>query len=162
LDELDLGAAFEPKSMAVIGVSLTNPFHPANIVYNKNYYGHTAEVYAVNPKGGWLERRPVYRSVGEIPGKVDMAFVAVKAHLVPRVARECAAAGVRTLVVISGGFAETGEEGASHQEELVEMCRKRSMVMFGPNCLGIYSPPSSTLFSFPPRGRSFLPRGISP
>lgn len=110
---------FSPGRVAVVGVSLTNPFHPANIIFNKNYYGNDCEAYAVNPKGGELERRKVYRSVGEIPVRVDMAVVAVKARLVPEVARECAAAGVRALVVISGGFAEMGEEGRALQDELV-------------------------------------------
>jgi len=66
---LDLSKIFNPERIAVIGVSMTNQFHPANIIYNKNYYGYECETYGVNPKGGELEHRRIYRSVREIfPG----------------------------------------------------------------------------------------------
>ncbi len=52
-------------------------------------------------------------------------------------ARECGAAGVRGLLVISAGFAETGAEGASRQRELLEICREHGMRLIGPNCLGV-------------------------
>ncbi len=149
--------AFNPESLAVIGVSTTNPFHPANIIFNKNYYSNTCEAYAVNPKGGELEKRKVYRSVGEIPAKIDMAVVAVRAPLVPDVARECAEAGARALVVISGGFAEMGEEGRLLQDELVGVCAESSMPLIGPNCFGVYSPPVVDTFFLPPE-RTVVPK----
>lgn len=155
---MDLSVVFEPRRMAVIGVSHSNIFHPANTVYRNNYYRYRVETFAVNPKGGEVERRPVYRSVRDIAGGVDMGVVAVKAPLVPGVARECAACGVRGLVVISGGFAETGTaEGAAYQAELVEVCRDNGMVLIGPNCLGVYSPPFINTFFLPPE-RTVLPK----
>jgi acyl-CoA synthetase (NDP forming) len=155
---MDLDGIFEPRRVAVIGVSLTNPFHPANIVFNKNYYGYDAETFAVNPRGGELERRPVFKSVGDIPGGVDQAVVAVRAKYVPDVARDCARAGVSSLVVLSGGFAETlTQEGIALQDELVEVCRENSMALIGPNCLGIYSPPFTNSLFLPPE-RTTLPK----
>jgi len=155
--ELDFDAVFNPKTVAVVGVSTTNLFHPANIIYNKNYYGYECDVYPVNPKGGELERRPVYRSLSELPRKPDMAVVAVKAHVVPDVARECAEVGVRSMVVISGGFAETGEDGAALQSELVGICEEAGITLIGPNCFGVYSPPAVDTFFLPPE-RTVLPR----
>ncbi len=154
---MDLSVVFESKNVAVIGVSTSNPFHPANIIYNKNYYSTECCVFAVNPKGGELERRQVYRSVAEVPAKLDMAVVAVKAHYVPAVARECAAAGVKSLVVISGGFAEMGEAGHALQDELVGICSEAGMALIGPNCFGVYSPPYVDTFFLPPE-RTVLPR----
>ncbi|MBU1669666.1 MAG: CoA-binding protein [Actinobacteria bacterium] len=153
---LDLRPVFEPERVAVVGVSLSNPFHPANIIYNKNYYGHDAEAFAVNPRGGTLERRPVFESVSAIPGGVDMAVLAVKAPLVPGVAEEAANAGARALVVIGGGFAETGPEGRVLQEELLAVCRKHDVALIGPNCFGVYSPPRVDTFFLPPE-RTVLP-----
>ncbi len=155
--EPDLELVFNPRTVAVIGVSTTNPFHPANIIYNKNYYGYDCEAYAVNPRGGEMERRPVYRSLAELPSRPDMAVVAVKAHLVPGVARDCARAGVRTMVVISGGFAETGPEGRALQDELVEVCEEASITLIGPNCFGVFAPPAVDTFFLPPE-RTVLPR----
>ncbi len=155
--QVDLDAVFKPQRIAVIGVSTTNPFHPANIIYNKNYYGSDCEAYAVNPKGGELEHRKVYRSVSEIGGRLDMAVIAVKAPVVPEVARECAEREIRSLVVISGGFAEMGPEGRALQDELVEICRKASMTLIGPNCFGVYAPPKIDSFFLPPE-RTVRPR----
>ena len=60
-----------------------------------------------------------YRTIRDVPGPVEMAVVAVPAELVPAVARDCGAAGVRALVVLSAGFAEVGEVGAELQRELL-------------------------------------------
>jgi acyl-CoA synthetase (NDP forming) len=155
---MDLRGIFEPERVAVVGVSLSNPFNPANIVFNKNYYSYRAETFAVNPRGGELERLPVYKSVLEIPDGVDQAVVAVRAKLVPGVARECAQAGVKSIVVLSGGFAEIGTpEGIALQEELVEICIANSITLVGPNCLGIYSPPFTNSLFLPPE-RTTLPK----
>lgn len=152
----DFQSVFSPRSVAVIGVSTTQPFHPANIIYNKNYYGCECDTYAVNPKGGELERRRVYRSLAELPAPVDMAVVAVKAKVVPEVAEQCVDAGVRAMVVISGGFAEMGEEGRILQDRLVGICEKGGMTLIGPNCFGIFSPPAVDTFFLSPE-RTVLP-----
>lgn len=72
---IDLGPVFEPKRVAVVGVSLSNPFHPANIIYNKNYYGFEAEMFAVNPRGGTLERRPDKPVVAYVPNLAKYGMV---------------------------------------------------------------------------------------
>jgi len=154
--EPDLDALFNPRTVAVVGVSTTNPFHPANIIYNKNYYGYDCNVYAINPRGGELERRRVYESLSELPEKADMVVVAVKAHIVPEVARQCAGAGVRSMVVISGGFAEMGAEGQALQDELAGICDEASITLVGPNCFGVYAPPAVDTFFLPPE-RTVLP-----
>jgi acyl-CoA synthetase (NDP forming) len=154
---MDLARVFNPERVAVVGVSLTNPFHPANIIFDKNFYGFESEVFAVNPRGGEHERHKVYRSVAEIPARVDMAVIAVKASVVPEAARDCARAGVGSLVVISGGFAEMGDTGLSLQDELLATCRDNSMTLIGPNCFGVYSPPFVDTFFLPPE-RTVLPK----
>jgi acyl-CoA synthetase (NDP forming) len=154
---VDLSKIFNPERVAVVGVSMTNQFHPANIIYNKNYYGYDCETYGVNPRGGELEHRRIYRSVSEIGGKLDMAVVAVKADHVMEVARDCAQAGVGALVVISGGFAEMGSEGLLLQDQLVELCNANSMTLIGPNCFGVYSPPLVDTFFLPPE-RTVTPK----
>lgn len=157
--DLDFDALFRPERVAVVGVSLDSPFHPANIIYNKNYYGYSCDAFAVNPKGGTVERQPVFRSVGEVPGRVDMAVIAVKAKFVPDVTRECAEARVRSLVIISGGFAEMGPEGEALQDEVLEICESAGMTLIGPNCFGVYSPPFVDTFFLPPERTVFPKQG---
>jgi acetate---CoA ligase (ADP-forming) len=78
-----------------------------------------------------------YKSVLDVPGPVDLAVLVVPAPSVVQAARECATKGVRAIVVISAGFAETGPEGARRQRELLRVCRAAGMRLIGPNCLGI-------------------------
>jgi acetyl coenzyme A synthetase (ADP forming)-like protein len=127
----------EPRSVAVIGASRRRGTIGGEILRNLLGAGFAGPVYPVNENADVIQSVAAYRSVGEIPGTVDLAVVAVPARGVVEVARECAAAGVRSLLVVSSGFAETGAEGERRQRELVEVCRDAGMRMVGPNCLGL-------------------------
>jgi len=129
---------FEPKSMAVIGVSLKNNLHPANVIYHKNHLRYPVKVFPVNPQGGVLQGEKVYSHVSEIPQKVDLAVIAVRAEHCPDILLDCIRAGAGGAVIISGGFAETGR--ADLQERLVAVAKEADFPFIGPNCLGIYSP----------------------
>ena len=80
---MNLKPLFEPKSMAVIGVSATNDRHPANVIFTKNNNRYPLDVYAVNPKGGDLHGIGVYPSVADIRKKIDLAVIATRADFVP-------------------------------------------------------------------------------
>ena len=80
---------------------------------------------------------PTHRTVAEIGEPVDMAVVAVPAERVLDVVDDCAAAGVKTLLVLSSGFAETGELGAARQAELLVRARRGGMRVVGPNSYGL-------------------------
>ena len=127
----------EPSSVAVIGASRRRGTIGGEILHNLLAAEFSGAVYAVNDKADVVQSLPAYRSVGDIPGGVELAIVAVPAEQVVGVARECAAAGVRSLLVISSGFAETGAEGAGRQHELLEVCRDAGIRIVGPNCLGV-------------------------
>jgi len=133
--------------VAVIGVSLGNDRHPANVIFNKNHLRHRVKVFAVNPKGGSLLGETVYKDVGSIPEKVDLAVVAVRADLVPGVIRQCVDAGTAGAAVISGGFAEVGRQDL--QEEIVKIARDADFPLIGPNCLGVYAPAYVDTFFLP-------------
>ena len=68
----DFEFLLRPRTVAVVGVSLTNPVHPANVIYNKLDLRYPVRVFPVNPKGGELRRQPVYRDISEIPEPVAM------------------------------------------------------------------------------------------
>jgi acyl-CoA synthetase (NDP forming) len=144
---LDFTRLFEPKTMAVIGVSLTNDRHPANVVYYKNHLRYPVNVYPVNPQGGDIQGEKVYPHLGEIPEKVDLAVIAVRAEQVPGIIEECVAAGVGGAAVISGGFAESGRKDL--QDRLVAIARDADFPFVGPNCLGLYSPKYADTFFLP-------------
>ena len=144
---MDLRPLFEPRSMAVFGVSLSNDRHPANEIFNKNLLRYPVRVYGVNPRGGTINSEAIHRSIAEVPEPVDLAVIAVRADLVPAVLSECIGAKARSAVVISGGFREVGRPDL--QERLVAIAREASFPFIGPNCLGIYSPSRVDTFFLP-------------
>jgi acetyltransferase len=144
---LNLKPLFEPKTIAIIGVSLTNDRHPANIIYNKAHLRYPLNVFAVNPNGGVLLGERVYTGILEIPKKIDLAVIAVRAENVPDILQQCILNHVGGAAVISGGFAEIGKNDL--QDHMVSMAREADFPFIGPNCLGIYSPSHVDTFFLP-------------
>ena len=144
---MDLKPLFEPRSMAVFGVSLSNDRHPANEIFNKNLLRYPVRVFGVNPRGGTINGEVIHRSITEVPEPVDLAVIAVKADIVPGVLSECIEAKARSAVVISGGFGEVGRRDL--QERLADIAKEASFPFIGPNCLGIYAPSRVDTFFLP-------------
>ncbi len=144
---MDLKYLFRPTSMAVIGVSTTHDSHPANVIYTKNHLRYPVKTYAVNPKGGLLNREPLYRQLGDIEESVDMAVIAVRAQFVPGVVEDCIKNGVKGAVIVSGGFAESGNHAL--QKRVTDIAREADFPFVGPNCLGIYAPDVVDTFFLP-------------
>jgi len=144
---LDYRPLLNPETIAVVGVSLTNDRHPANVIYNKILLRYPVKVYPVNPRGGMLQRDRVYEDISRIPTKIDLAVVAARAEFVPDILASCIQNGVGGATVISGGFAEIGRRDL--QDRLVELARAADFPFIGPNCLGIYAPTRFDTFFLP-------------
>jgi acetyltransferase len=138
---------FKPETMAVIGVSSTNDRHPANVIYNKNYHRYPVKVFPVNSRGGTFQGQEVFSSVSEIPHKIDLAVIVVRAEYVYDILLQCIKAEVKSAAIISGGFAEIGNKEI--QDRLVSMAREADFPFIGPNCLGIYVPAHVDTFFIP-------------
>ncbi len=151
---------FNPRSIAVIGASRRQETVGQALVRNVITGDFTGRVYAVNPTSHAVSGLPTYTSVSEIPDDVDVAIVAVPADAVQDVVLDCAAKGVHGLVVVSAGFAETGEEGRVRQRKLVGLSRSYGLRLIGPNCLGIINTDANVSLNaslsplMPPRGRA--------
>ena len=126
-----------PASVAVIGVSRKPGSIGAAVLGNLRAAGYRGRLAVVHPRGGTFGDLTAHHSIADVPEPVELAVVAVKAEAVVEVARECGAAGVRALVVLSAGFAEVGAAGVARQAELLAVCRAAGMRLVGPNCLGV-------------------------
>ena len=126
-----------PKSLAVVGASHKRGTIGAELFHNIISAGFHGPVYPINPSATEIEGVHAYPSVTAVPEDIELAVIAVPAAAVVEVARQCAAKGVRGLVVISAGFAETGSEGRAMQAELVDVCLQAGMRLVGPNCMGV-------------------------
>jgi acyl-CoA synthetase (NDP forming) len=132
-----LRRVLRPRSVAVVGAS-RDPARLGHRVLRNLVDGNFAgPVYPVNPTASEVSGLTAYPDIDAIPGPVDVAVVVTPAHTVCEVARSCAAREVAGLVVITAGFAETGEAGAQREAELRRICRGSGMRLIGPNCLGI-------------------------
>jgi len=151
---------FTPRSVAVIGASRRQDTIGRALVRHLVLGDFSGRVHVVNPSADSVAGMPAWKTVGEIPDDVDVAIVAVPADAVQDVVLDCAAKGVHGLVVISSGFAETGEEGRLRQRRLVGLCRSYGLRLIGPNALGVINTDpevslNASLSSvMPPRGRA--------
>jgi acetyl coenzyme A synthetase (ADP forming)-like protein len=130
-------AILAPSSVAVIGASRDPGSIGGRLFHNLIDGEFNGPVYPVNPSADVVHGVPAFASIRDVPGSVDVAFVAVPARAVADAAREAAERHVRGIVVISAGFAETGGDGPERQRELLEICRGSGMRLVGPNCMGI-------------------------
>lgn len=143
-----LDALFKARSIAVVGASDDQTKIGGRPVWFLRKYGYQGAVYPVNPKGGTIQGLPAYARIDDLPSAPDMAILAVPAEHAVQAMQQCADKGVRAVIVLSSGFAESGEEGAARQAELVRIARAHTMRLLGPNCLGVVSVADGVVGSF--------------
>jgi acyl-CoA synthetase (NDP forming)/RimJ/RimL family protein N-acetyltransferase len=148
------------RSVAIIGASRKADTVGSQLVRNMVLGDYAGKVYVVNPSAESVAGMPAYPSVNDIPDDVEVAIVAVPAETVKDVVIDCAAKGVHGLVVISSGFAETGDEGRKRQRHLVGLARSYGLRLIGPNALGVINTSAEVSLNaslapvMPPRGRA--------
>ena len=138
----DLDDIFNPRSVAIVGVSsVTDSLTNRNFLKPLLDCGYQGKIYPVNPRLTEIMGLKVYRSVLEIPERVDSVVSGLPASLVPKLMRECAEAKVKAVTCFSAGFSETGEaEGINLERQLVDIAHRGGVRLLGPNCLGVHNP----------------------
>ncbi|WP_027364191.1 acetate--CoA ligase family protein [Desulfotruncus alcoholivorax] len=139
---------FQPESLAIIGAS-ENPSKPSGqplvSLINAGFKG---KIYPINPKHTTLCNLPCYPSLKDVPGPVDLAIIAVPAKFTLGELQQCAAKGVKGVIIFTSGFAEVGPEGAKLQSEITDLANKTGMRVCGPNCMGIFSSRNALMANF--------------
>lgn len=135
--ENSLRYLFEARSVAVIGASRDQKSLGHRIVVNLVSGGFEGPVFPVNPTAEHICSIRAMASIRDLDGRVDLAIVIVPAEKIPQIIDECAAAGVKALIVISAYFSEVGEEGQKREQRLAEQVRGHGMRMLGPNSTGL-------------------------
>ncbi len=154
----ELDYLFNPNSIALVGISITQPHHwTRSVMEGLLDFQYQGTIYPVNPNGGEIKGYRVYRDLQELPEVPDYVIGLVPASAGPQLVKDCAAKGVKAIQFVTAGFAETGEEeGVKLQDEMERIARETGVRIIGPNCLGIYCPGSRLSFSpfFPHDGGS--------
>lgn len=142
---------FTPRTVAVVGASKRRGSIGGELFRNILAADFAGSAYPVNRNADAVAGVHGYRTVTAIPEPVDLVVICVPGEQVLAVADEALRAGVRALVVISAGFAETGADGAARQEQLLALVREHGARLLGPNCLGIASSQTRLNATFAPR-----------
>lgn len=135
-----LSPLLEPKSVGVIGASERESSLGNVVVRNMLNAGFRGRLFAVNPKHEAVLGVPCYKSVEDVPHRLDLAVIAVRADRVLSIVESCGRAGVKAIIIMSAGFSETGPRGALLERHVVEAARRYRIRLLGPNCLGIMRP----------------------
>jgi predicted CoA-binding protein len=110
VDVKDIARIFSPRSLAFVGASAQLGKWGNLLLTNCLAGGFEGEVYLVNPKGGEIAGRPVYKALNDIPGSVDLVVVTIPASQILALLPACRDKGVRYMLLVTSGFCETGEE----------------------------------------------------
>ena len=149
---------FRPRSVAVVGASRDAASIGHRLLDALLRGGFEGSVFPVNPSATSLESRPAFASARQLSPGTDLALVAVPRSAVLEAVDDCAAAGVRALVVVTAGFAEADAEGRDLQAKLLERVRGHGMRLVGPNSMGLINTEpgvrlnASVFPDLPPRG----------
>lgn len=146
--EASLRRMFEPQSVAIIGASAKED--KAGYQAVKAFEAFKGAVYPINPHGGTILGRPVLRSISEVGQPVDLVILAVPPKACVTALEEVAAAGCAGCLIVSGGFAESGAEGAVLQAQLNTALSGRTTRLLGPNSSGFINPNAGCVASFVP------------
>lgn len=126
-----------PNSVAIIGASRTPGSVGHALLRNVLASSYCGTFYPVNLQARSVLGVAAYPSIADLPEVPDLAVIAVPAAAVRSVLIECGQAGVSSAVIVTAGFAEIDTDGASAEDELVELAHWYGMRIVGPNCIGI-------------------------
>jgi acyl-CoA synthetase (NDP forming) len=129
---------FAFNGLVVIGATPRNPY-AKSILEGLESIGYAGEVACINPNGEAVGDVRGFAGLADVPFRADAAVVVIRAERVPAVLEECGRAGVRSVTVISSGFAEAGEAGRALQSQLATIAERFGIALCGPNCMGFAS-----------------------
>ncbi len=135
-----LRSAMAPRSLAVVGASERSGALGAAVFGNIRAGTFAGPVYPVNPKYRQLDGLGCYARLADLPEAPDLAVVVTPAATVPGLIDAAGDLGIRNVLVLSAGFAESGPEGKALQDDLLARARVRGVRVLGPNCLGLMRP----------------------
>ena len=133
---------FNPRSIALIGATDKSRWS-WSIFGNLKLHGFGGPLHLVNPRGVPVHGQQSYPSIADLPAPVDLAFVMVPTSAVLGVLAEVADAGISSVVLLTSGFAEVGEEGAELERQVADLARRRGLTILGPNGNGFINAAAS-------------------
>jgi acetyltransferase len=147
----DINALLNPRTVAVVGASNDNTILRGRTLEVLLSHPYQGKVYPVSRSAAEVQGLKAYKSVGEIPDKIDLALLIIPAKFVPDELERCGEAGVKAAQIITAGFSDGGgDEGEAAQAKIIEMAQKYDMAIGGPNSEGFANLSSALCTTFSP------------
>ncbi|RLC25774.1 MAG: CoA-binding protein, partial [Deltaproteobacteria bacterium] len=140
IDLKKLASCYYPKSIAFIGASATPGKWGHMLLTNTLSREFKGKVYLVNPKGGKITGRHVYKTITEIEEDVELAVVTIPADHVIDLIPDLKKKHVKGILLITSGFREVGGVGVTLEEKLVKAAKDAGILILGPNTMGVCNP----------------------
>ena len=140
-----------PRSMALFGASNRIEAMGSNHLYALLDQGFKGPLYPIHPTEKQIMGLTAYQSVHDLPEIPDLALVVLPTRIVPEIMKECGKAGIRHMIIVSGGFREVGGEGLKREQQIKEIAAEYGIRFLGPNCIGVSNPHrdlNTTFFQF--------------
>lgn len=152
MNKASISPFFSPKGVGIVGVSRDPGKLGYGLARNLINSGYTGAIHFINPKGGDLLGRIIHASLRDVPDPIDLAVLLVPPPAVPAAIKDAGERGIKAAIIATGGFRETGQEGAALEEECLELAKSYGMRLVGPNCIGLVNThlPLDTTFLQPP------------
>lgn len=144
---MNFDTLFDPASIAIFGARPEKDRVGYALVENL-LAGKARDLYPITEKFTDVLGLTCYKSLSEIEKPIDLAIIAIRSTAVPNAVRECAAKGIKNVIIISAGFKEEGPEGALLEEEIAQIAKENDIHLLGPNCLGVINAKSDLNASF--------------
>ncbi|HYF18537.1 MAG TPA: acetate--CoA ligase family protein [Ramlibacter sp.] len=141
---------YEPRSVAVVGASDDIRLPGGRLLQFLLNYGYAGPVYPVNPNRAEVQGRRAYKSLLELPERVDIAILLVSAQASIGVLEQCAQLEIPVVLLGNSGFAEIGPEGAALQARVSEIASNAGIRLIGPNTNGIINAANGFTATFSP------------
>ena len=146
----NLSLLWNAQSIAIIGATeRENAMGRAPIEYLQRY-GYAGKIYPINPKGSTILGLQAFTTITEVKSTIDLALILLPAELVEEALTQCGVAGVKVVIVMSSGFAESDADGVLAQARLVDIARNSGIRLVGPNCIGSVGGAKKLVASFSP------------
>ncbi|MBN2549528.1 MAG: bifunctional acetate--CoA ligase family protein/GNAT family N-acetyltransferase [Anaerolineales bacterium] len=143
-----LDSIFAPKNVALIGATENPGSVGRTVMWNLISSPFGGAVFPVNPKRSSILGVKTYPNIASVPEPVDLVVITTPAAAIPGLIGECVDVGIKSAVIISAGFKETGPQGAELERQILEHASRNDMRIIGPNCLGVMSPISGLNATF--------------
>ncbi|MBP5204469.1 acetate--CoA ligase family protein [bacterium] len=137
-----------PQSIAIVGVSDDINKIGSVIMRNLIRDGFYGKIYPINPKYSQIQGVPAFGTILEVPDNIDTVCIAIPHQFVEGVIDQCIEKKVKSVVIVTAGFKETGAEGKEIEERIASKLKEAGIRLIGPNCLGYINNEAQINLSF--------------